>query len=136
MGNGFPHNFVRILLHPIENSTIRLEVSPETANCRAGLEELMFIVEWNGASDAWDGVKVGGFTVDGTKVPTNGDDEVPIPKDDKTVHRIDFAEYIPSDTRKDCKYEIHFYRTSPAETIVLDPTVILRPGDWVPERDG
>ena len=136
MDNGFPHNFVQIILHPIKGSEIRLEVKPDTANCKAGIEELIFVVDWSKAEGAWDGVRIGNFTVGNAKVQTNGDDEVIIAKDSNIVGKIDFAEYVTPKTKKTCKYDICFYRASPAETIVLDPTVVLRPGDWVPETDG
>ena len=133
MAIGYPHNFVRIILHPIKDSRIRLEVQHDTVNCRAGFEDLICVVDWTNAGSSWLSVCVGEFKAGGDTIGTDKNDLVFRRSEPNTVGKLSFSEFVTA--KKPCKYEIHYHREDTAEIIVLDPTVILRPGDWVPETD-
>lgn len=136
MTSGYAHNVVQIILHPIVDSVVRLEVRPDTVNCRAAFEDLQFFVDWSKSGGSWLGVKVCQFADadDGKRIDTENEEDLEFrPSKPDYVGKLRFSGLVSK--RKDCKYEIHYYRAVPPETIILDPTVILRPGDWVPETD-
>jgi hypothetical protein len=139
MADGYPPNCAQIILHPIENDRIKLDVTPDVANCKAVWEDMVFIVDWSKGKQDWVKVEVCNLTDENGHKPDSFplDLEFTNPnKADIELQKIKFVDPIPKEQKRTCKYEVHFHRRTPSQVIVLDPTVILRPGDWVPGTGG
>lgn len=128
MTKGLPHNCVQVVMHP--NT---FEVGP-VANVRAGFEPLLVIVDWSDNQETWLAVTLCNFRGPNGETPAEPPGQVTFTESEgKIVKAINFPDWV--DEPLTLKYEVHFERADPPETFILDPTIILRPGDWNPDYE-
>ena len=118
-----PHNWVTITIHKD-----RFDVKPACPHVRAGFDPLQVAIDWG--DKGWTKVTVQDFEdCDGKPVETDPLVTTFEVKDGNVVKNIRFTKFVLKDD--DCKYALHYTRKKSDgtyETLIVDPTVRLRPG--------
>ena len=116
-------NELEIVIHPN-----KFEWRPQIPTVIPSQEPFVVVVDWSQNKGKWLSVTVHDFKDESGNIVQ--------PVSSITVEAGDSSpkELLLPDVSEEVvlKYDIVFERAKPKESFTLDPTVILRPGDWVP----
>ena len=121
-----PHNWVKITIHKD-----KFDIRPACPQVRAGYDPLQVAIEWGEPNKGWTKVTVEGFEDSAGNVIETVPSVTTFERENRdVVKNIHFTKYVDQDDY--CKYELHYTRPKPDgkgdETLIVDPTVRLRPG--------